>query len=212
MAKKDCLWRRIIMTTIGTLLGGISVAIFRNSRFGVDPFQCLCEGVANVVPIDFGTLYVVVNLVFLLFMFILYRHSIGVYTFFNMFFLGYIIDFVDELIQGWIPAPSIAVRIVLLSVGLLLVSLSAAFIFSSDLGVSTYDWVAVWFSEATKKIPFKFARIITDLFCCSVGLIFGVLPGIGTLLTAFCMGPFITFFRDHVTDPMLPKKPVCEKV
>lgn len=205
MEKAKYLPRRILMTTFGTLLCGISVGIFRNSEFGVDPFQCMCGGIATIVPIDFGTLYMIINIILIIFMFFFYRKSIGVYTFVNMFLLGYMIDFSDKVIRNIIVDPSVGIRFVLLIVGLTVLSIASAFIFSSNLGVSTYDWVALLFAERCKKVPFKFARIITDLICCLVGFMLGVIPGIATLITALCMGPFITFFRNHWTDPMIPK-------
>ena len=33
------LHKRIIMSVLGVLIGGISVAIFKTAAFGVDPFQ-----------------------------------------------------------------------------------------------------------------------------------------------------------------------------
>lgn len=204
MEKKQYLARRIIMTTFGTLLCGVSVGLFRNSAFGVDPFQCFCGGIANIVPLDFGTLYLLINIALMVFMFFFYRRSIGIYTFVNMFLLGYMIDFSDKVIASLIVSPSVLARFVLLVSALVLVSIASGFIFSSDLGVSTYDWLAFFLSKKCRKIPFKYARVVTDLVCCAVGLILGVVPGIATVFTALCMGPFIAFFRKHLTDPMVP--------
>ena len=57
---------------------------------------------------------------------------------------------------------------------------------------------------AEKKIaPFRFIRIATDLICVAVGWLFGYLPGVGTVLTAFCMGPLISVFNEKIAKPML---------
>ena len=53
------------MALLGMTLCGISVGFFRRAQFGVDPFQCFCGGAANVITLDFGTLYVLINLVLL---------------------------------------------------------------------------------------------------------------------------------------------------
>ena len=57
--------RRIIMSVIGVLSGAISVAIFKMAAFGVDPFQSFMSGIDKLIPISFGTLYVIVNAVLL---------------------------------------------------------------------------------------------------------------------------------------------------
>ena len=60
-AKDPMLKRRIALALVGMLLAGVSVGIFKRAFFGVDPFQCFCGGLANVIPISFGTLYMLIN-------------------------------------------------------------------------------------------------------------------------------------------------------
>ena len=82
MKEKDpLLKRRIILALVGMLLAGISVGIFKRAFFGVDPFQCFCNGWAQVVPIGFGTLYMLINAVLLVIDLFLDRHYIGISTF-----------------------------------------------------------------------------------------------------------------------------------
>ena len=56
---------------------------------------------------------------------------------------------------------------------------------------------------AGKVIPFKVIRIISDLICVLIGFLLGVVPGIGTVVTALFMGPLITFFRRTISAPLL---------
>ena len=85
---------------------------------------------------------------------------------------------------------------------------------TADLGVSTYDAVALIISKTWKKGQFQYVRIITDLICVITGAIlflaagnpFAKIPtivGIGTLITAFFMGPLIEFFNVRIARPML---------
>ena len=55
------------MSLAGVLICAVSVGIFKIAAFGVDPFQSLMSGLDNLIPIPFGTLYVLVNLVLLVF-------------------------------------------------------------------------------------------------------------------------------------------------
>ena len=54
--------RRIVMALVGMALAGIAVGFFKRAFFGVDPFQCFCNGINQVIPIGFGTLYMIINL------------------------------------------------------------------------------------------------------------------------------------------------------
>lgn len=57
--------RRMGMTAFGVLLSALSVGLFNNSMFGADPFQCFVNGLDRVVPMSFGTLYIVISVVML---------------------------------------------------------------------------------------------------------------------------------------------------
>ena len=196
--------RRALMTIFGVTVGGLSVGLFKQSAFGVDPFQCLCAGLDKVIPIDFGTLYVIINAVLLLVVFLLDKHYISLGTFINLFLLGYVVEFSEWAIYSLMGDPTLALRIIYLVVGMVVLCLASALYFTADLGVSTYDAIALYL--ASKKIaPFRFIRIFTDLCCVGIGFAFGYLPGIGTLLSAFFMGPLISWFNVKVAQPMLNK-------
>ena len=102
--------RRIFMSLAGVFICAVSVGIFKIAAFGVDPFQALMSGLDNMIPIPFGTLYVLVNLVLLVFSLIADRSNIGIATFLNLFLLGYITQFTYEMLQVLLPAPTLIVR------------------------------------------------------------------------------------------------------
>ena len=85
--------RRIFMSLFGVIICAISVGIFKIAALGVDPFQSLMSGLDKLIPISFGTLYVIVNLILLTFSLLVDRHNIGIATFINLFLLGYITEF-----------------------------------------------------------------------------------------------------------------------
>lgn len=84
--------KRIIMSLFGVIITAISIGVIKFAEFGVDPFQFFMSGIDALLPIDFGTLYVIVNAVLLLFAYGFNRQYIGIATFINLFFLGYIVD------------------------------------------------------------------------------------------------------------------------
>ena len=208
--------KRIIMSVLGVVICGISVGMFKFAALGIDPFQSLMSGLDAVIPINFGTLYVIVNAVLLVFALLLDRKKIGIATLINLFLLGYIVEFSQGLCEKLMPDAPIWLRIVILLVAIVILCLSSALYFTADLGVSTYDAVALVWSQRQSRIKFAVCRVITDLICVLIGVtlllisgqsiteIFGSV-GVGTIITAFFMGPLITFFNTHVAQPMLGK-------
>ena len=187
------------------------------AALGVDPFQSLMSGLDHMIPIPFGTLYVLVNLVLLLFSLVTDRSKIGIATFINLFLLGYITQFTYDFLQVLLPEPSGLVRALCLRVGVVLLCFSSALYMTAILGVSTYDAVALVLSGNWKWGQFKYVRICCDLVCVLLGLGLYLLSGgqvsqiptivgIGTLITAFFMGPLIQFFCDTVAEPLLKGK------
>lgn len=213
--------RRILMSFFGVIICGASVGFFKLAAFGVDPFQCLMSGLIKLIPISFGTLYLVVNLFLLLFSLIFNKKNIGFATFVNMFLLGYITQFSYDLLQMCFPTPSILIRCISLAVGLLLICFSISLYSTADLGVSTYDAIAITMAEKWKVARFQFCRIFTDVGSVIIGVLIFLLAkgkisevpafaGIGTIITAFFMGPMIEFFNVKISRPLLGKE-VSEK-
>lgn len=214
--KIDKLPKRTAMTLFGVIICAISVGIFKIAALGVDPFQSFMAGLDALVPIDFGTLYVIANAALLLFALIFDRHYIGIATFINLFLLGYITQFTYAFLQTVIVDPSIPVRVACLVIGVVIICFGSAFYMTADLGVSTYDAVALIIVNTWKKGKFQYVRIITDIVCvilgCALFIMAGgtigqipTIAGIGTIITAFFMGPLIEFFNVHIARPILNK-------
>lgn len=196
--------KRILMTVLGVSICGISVGFFSYADLGMDPFQVFVHGLWGLTNIRFGTFYVIVNVVMLVLIFFLNKSKIGLGTLINLFLLGYISEFSEWIIEKVIPNPNFVGRLLILIVAVVVMCFASALYFTANLGVSTYDAIAITIDERTpEKIQFRFIRIATDLICVIVGGLLGATVGLGTLITAFFMGPLISFFNNTVAIPML---------
>ncbi len=199
--------RRILMTLFGVLVCAFSVGLFSHSGMGVDPFQVLAQSLGRHAEaglgLDYGTFYMLLNLAMLVGIFVWNRGKIGLGTVMNIFLVGYIAAFSEQLMQRLFPDPALPVRIGLLAVGVVVMCFGSAFYFTGDLGVSTYDAVALTLAERTEQKYFKYIRIATDLLCVGTGWLLGGADkiGAGTIITALFMGPLISFFRRTAAEP-----------
>ncbi len=204
---------RLVMTIVGVLICSIAVGFFKQSRFGVDPFQIFAQGTWGHFfgSMSYGTYYVILNALMLLLVLVLDKHYIGIATFINLFLTGYIVDFSSGVIAELCPEPSMIIRVVFLIVGVVAMCFSSSLYMTSDLGVSTYDALPIIASNRG-PVPFKFCRIISDLICVSIGTVCVLLgatgaqlPGLGTIITAFFMGPLVDFFNRRFSRPLLER-------
>ena len=199
------------MAAAGILLNGICIGFFKRAFFGVDPYQCFANGLANVIPIRFGTLYMLINLIQLVIVFFMNKRYIGISTLMNLFLLGYVVEISESILANMFGDAGLPLRILFLLIGVVVTCLAAALYYSADLGVSTYDAIPLHIASLNPKIgskvlPFKVIRIISDLICTTIGVVLGAKAGLGTVITALFMGPLITFFRRTVSDPLVRKE------
>ena len=208
--------KRIFMSVLGVMIGAVSVGFFKLAAFGVDPFQSFMSGIHQMIPIQFGTLYMIVNAVLLLFALLFDRHYIGIATFINLFLLGYVVQFSYDTLLSIFPDASMMVRTCSFVFGFVALCFGCSVYITADLGVSTYDAIALILSEKWKLGKFKYIRITTDIVCVVLGAVLFLLGGgkisaipafigVGTILTAFFMGPLIDFFNRRVSAPFLQK-------
>ena len=208
--------RRILMSLFGVVICAISVGFFKHAALGVDPFQSLMAGLDALIPIDFGTLYMIVNAILLVFSLVFDRKNIGIATFINLFLLGYITDGTMALLAIILPNPDLWVRICCLAGAIIVICFGSAFYMTADMGVSTYDAVAIVLSRKWKLGKFQYCRIGADLVCviagCAIFLLAGgtwkeipTIAGVGTIITAFFMGPLIELFNKKIARPFLAK-------
>jgi len=208
--------KRILMSVLGVIVGGVSVGFFKLAAFGVDPFQSFMSGMEKLIPIDFGTLYVIVNACLLLFALVFDKHYINIATMVNLFLLGYVVDFSHNTLLTIFPEASMVVRIVCFIFGFVVLCFASSLYMTADLGVSTYDAIALILTNKWKLGKFKYIRIATDLVCVILGAVLFLLGkgaikdipafiGVGTILTAFFMGPLIDFFNRKIAIPLLNK-------
>lgn len=195
--------KRIVMAFVGVLLSGVCVGILQKSSLGADPFTCFVSAFANLAHSTYSQLYVVVTGVLLIGVFFVERHYIGIATIFNLFGVGMMADLTLNFLNQVFSQPGIGLRVFLMVFGVVLSSLAASLYFTADLGVSAYDAVSLIAANKYKVCSFRICRISTDLICVITGFICSVIIGVGTVITALCMGPIIQWFNTHLSEPLL---------
>ena len=151
---KNIGWKRFLYMVLAIVLLGIGVSLLRLAGFGTDPFSCMVFGLVQHLPIDYGTLQIIINIILFIPVIILYPRSFGVGAFFNMIGLGYVVSFclylcglcgvTVESVQGLL-----IVRILFLLTGIIVMCFGIALYMECDLGIAPYDMVAQLIEDKT---------------------------------------------------------------
>lgn len=188
------------------LLMGFAVSVFSYSGMGVDPFTALNMGLSAKLGIGFGFLQMCVNGTVLALVAILGKRLINVGTVVNMIGVGYVCEFFTNIYNRFLPQENpIFVKLVLMATGVFLLSLSASLYFNCNVGVSPYDALG-FVMEENLKIKYKWSRVATDITCTAIAFVLGGPIGIGTVVTAFFMGPVISFCDNRISKKVLSAK------
>ena len=123
--------------------------------------------------------------------------------------IGYIADFGVFVLTKCLGQPemlSMQIRILLMIFAVTMCSFAAAMYMEADMGIAPYDAFGVIIEKiSNRKIPFKVARVLTDVICVAIGFSFGSIVGVATVITAFCMGPLIEVFRVQCMEKLIIK-------
>lgn len=210
--------KRVVLSLISIIVMGFGISLFSVSGFGVDPFTSMNMNVASTIGIGFGTYQLIVNFVILLYVIIVaHRGLVGVGTVFNMVGCGYVCEFFQNIFEPMVKEHyTLALRVPLLAAGIITLCFACSLFFTANVGVGPYDALGFMLSRGI-KLEHKWVRVITDLTVVLVGLVIsGGLTsllhgnfagvhniGIGTVITAFCMGPLINMFNKYVSAKIL---------
>lgn len=200
----------VILTTLGNVLIGFGVAILNVAGFGIDPFTSMTTGVSNLLGIGLGVFQMSLNIVMYIPVLMINRKAFGIGALINLFLLGYIVQYIGVFFSlfGFTAsamASNMMMRVVLLVVGILVLCFGCALYMDCNLGVSPYDALAPIIEDKTNgKIPFKYARIMTDFICGITGLVSGMIghittAGIATVFVVFGTGPIVDWYRKNIT-------------
>lgn len=188
--------KRLTVLVAGIVLMGFGIALARIAKFGTDPYTCMNLGISGVLPMSFGTWQLILNAVLIVAILFYDKKYIGIATLVNMVGVGYIADFFAGIVGRLLGENEpILLRLVLLLIAVIICGLSCAMYLAPDLGSSPYDSMAFILRGLTKdKLPFRLARIISDVTCVAIGYAFGSIVGIGTVAMALLTGPLVQYF------------------
>ncbi len=195
--------KRLILMILGVTVQGFGLSILRSIDLGVDPCSCLTQGVANHIPLSFGTCQLLCHLVTFIFVIKYDMGYIGFGTVGNMCFLGYISDFFKWIWQLALPAGFFsAARYCMLIPGLAGLLFGAAAYMCSGLGSSPYDAIPFIISNRTEKLSFRTVRMLWDIAFTAAGFALGGSVGIVTVAVAFFCGPIVAWMQKRLSESL----------
>jgi len=186
--------RRLLQLAVGLVLYGVSMAMMLRSGLGLDPWDVFHYGVAQHLPVSFGTVVILVGVVALL-AWIPLRQWPGLGTIANVVVIGLATDASLALLER--PGP-LGARVALLLGGIALNGLAGALYVGSQFGPGPRDGLMTGLVQRTGR-SVRLVRTVLEVSVLALGWALGGVVGLGTLLYAVAIGPVIQFFLPLLT-------------
>ena len=205
--------RRILGMVVGVVIIALGIALFKQAHLGNDSISALNMRLAEMLGISLGVENICINVIFFIAEIWFGRKYIGLGTFVNGLGIGFIVTaFYDPIAAFFGPAEAagLPVQLLWMAIAVPVTALGVSLYQTADLGIAPYDYLSLGLRDYT-PFPYFGCRVFTDALCALLCWLLGGLVGIGTLVCAFCLGPFIQFFNGLVAEPLLQYKPQGEK-
>jgi uncharacterized protein len=175
---------------LGLFLFAAGIVLILESRLGLSPWDVLNQGLARHTPLSFGMANVAVGLAVLLVAWSLGGRP-GIGTVANAVLVGSFIQGLTSLHAVTALAQNgLAVRVVLLVLGVWLIGPASAFYIGADLGAGPRDTLMLVGARRT-GVRVGAVRAALELSALAAGIVLGGTFGVGTVLFALAIGPVI---------------------
>jgi len=181
--------RRLVQLFVGLSIFGLSMAMLIQAGRGMIPWDVLHYGLAQHLPLSFGTIVIVVALAVLL-LWIPLREMPGVGTLSNAIWVGIAADFSLSVL----PAPEdLPWQMLLMTGGIVLNAAATAMYIGAQLGPGPRDGLMTGLARIS-PLSLRVIRTGLEVVVVLIGWLLGGVVGVGTVLFALSIGPLTQFF------------------
>ncbi|MGW0844767.1 membrane protein YczE [Streptomyces sp. NPDC002787] len=181
--------RRLIQLYTGLALYGASSALLVEAGLGLEPWNVLHQGLAELTGLTIGVVSIVVGAVVLL-LWIPLRQRPGLGTVSNVFVVGIAMDATLALVP---EAHTLAVRIPLMIAGIVLNGVATGLYIAARFGPGPRDGLMTGLHRRTGR-SVRLMRTAVEVAVLATGFALGGTVGVGTLLYALSIGPLAQLF------------------
>ncbi|MER7377034.1 YczE/YyaS/YitT family protein [Streptomyces lanatus] len=181
--------RRLAQLYIGLALYGASSAILVEAGLGLEPWNVLHQGLAELSGLTIGVVSIFIGAAVLL-LWIPLRQRPGLGTVSNVFVVGIAMDGTLALLP---EAHTLAVRIPLLLAGIVLNGVATGLYIAARFGPGPRDGLMTGLHKRTGR-SIRLMRTAVEIAVVVTGFALGGTVGIGTVLYAVSIGPLAQVF------------------
>ena len=180
-------YKTLLFLSLGLFCFGLGEALLLISSSGNSPWLVLSEGLSLKTGLTVGSSTFIISFI-VLFFWIFLKQKPGIGTILNTFIIAAVIDLTSYLFD---PPSSVINRYFLTIISVLLVGFGSGIYLIANLGPGTRDGLMTGISKKYNK-PISLIRFTIEFCVVFFGWILGGTLGIGTIIFAIFIGPFVS--------------------
>ncbi|MEV5349750.1 YczE/YyaS/YitT family protein [Streptomyces achromogenes] len=193
------LGRRLVQLYAGLALYGASSALLVAAGLGLEPWNVLHQGLAELTGLSIGVVSIVVGAAVLL-LWVPLRQRPGLGTVSNVFVVGLAMDGTLALLPD---VRSLALRVPLLVAGVVLNGMATGLYIAARFGPGPRDGLMTGLHRRTGR-SVRLMRTAVEVAVVITGFLLGGTIGVGTVLYAVSIGPLAQVFLRWFAVPSAP--------
>ena len=193
---KKNFWPRLLISLVAVINMGVMMSLLIQVNLGTDPCTLMNRAIAAKLHMSLGNWQALLNVMLFVVVMIFGARNFGFGSLFNMFLVGYVIDFCTWLWNKILPMEMfqlMSVRIAVLIPVMIAFVISVALYMDVDMGTAPYDAIPYLISARLPNVSFRTIRMCFDLTVTLIGWILGEMPGVVTALIVILLGPMISW-------------------
>ena len=178
----------LIYLIFGLILFGLGETLLVTANIGVSPWFVLHQGMSVKTGYSIGVTTFIVS-IFVLFFWIPLKQKPGIGTILNTILISIVVD----LSLPHLPHPEeFLSQLLQVIIAVLIVGLGSGFYLIANLGPGARDGLMTGIQKKT-NLSFSLTRTLIELSAVALGWYLGGIVGIGTVIYALGIGPFVSF-------------------
>ncbi|WNC03193.1 hypothetical protein Q2K21_22460 [Streptomyces sp. CGMCC 4.7035] len=181
--------RRLVQLYAGLALYGASSALLVKAGLGLEPWNVLHQGLAELTGLSMGVVLTIVGAAVLL-LWIPLRQRPGLGTVSNVLVIGFVMDATLSVLPG---VHTLAVRVPLLLAGIVLNGVATGLYITANFGPGPRDGLMTGLHRRTGR-SVRLIRTAVEVTVVATGFALGGTVGVGTVLYALSIGLLAQLF------------------
>lgn len=190
--KKEITIKKLIVFLFGMAFVALGMTLFVKSRTGAEPWALLYAGVSTATGLELGTVVQIIGIAMVAFVCLWERKLPELGTVMSFIVIGFFANLFETIDFSFIGTGLFA-NILALAAAITIMAVGLGVYVAADIGEGNIELLQFFIAEKLGK-SITTVRVVMDCSVALIGYLLGGPLGIGTIISAFTIGPLLAFF------------------